>query len=55
MKLYVGVIWLEDDKPGIRVRIEAENATEAGAKLKEQYGEGHPYTLRDEEDAAKPR
>jgi hypothetical protein len=55
VKLYVGVIWPDHDKPGVRVRIEAENSTEAAAKLEAQYGEGHQYTLHNEEDAHKRR
>ncbi len=54
MKTYVGIIWI-GDSPGQRVTIEARTSEEAGRKLVEQFGEGHPYTLRNEEDADRPR
>ncbi len=54
LREYVGIIWI-GDQPGIRVRILAASGEEAEALLIEQYGEGHAYTLRNEEDATKPR
>lgn len=53
-KKYVGVIWIGDD-PGIRVELFASSAEEAGEVLKAEYGDGHAYTLRNEEDADRPR
>ena len=54
LKMYEGVIWIGDN-PGTRVTIWARSGTEAGQKLREEYGEGHPYTLGNEEDATRPR
>lgn len=55
MKLYVGVIWLDEAKPGVRVSIEAEDLDHAVAKLEAEHGRGHRYTLHSPEDAAKKR
>jgi hypothetical protein len=54
LKKYEGVIWI-GDSTGTRVTVWARSSTEAVQKLREEYGEGHPYTLGNEEDAARPR
>ncbi len=53
-KEYIGVIWV-DGQPGQRFRILAISGEEAERKLKEQFGEGHVYTLYNEADAERPR
>lgn len=53
-KEYVGIIWIGDD-PGIRLRVFAPSSREARALVIEEYGEGHVITLRNEEDANRPR
>lgn len=54
LKEYVGLIWIGDE-PGIRLSVWARSSTEAVALVRAEYGEGHPMTLRNEEDAAKRR
>ncbi|MFE7508435.1 hypothetical protein [Promicromonospora sp. NPDC057488] len=53
-KEYVGIIWIGDD-PGIRLRVFAASGPEARAKVIEEYGEGHVITLRNNDDAKRPR
>jgi hypothetical protein len=55
MRLYVGVIWPDDAKPGIRVSIEADDLDDAVAKLEAEHGRGHRYTLHNPEEADKKR
>lgn len=50
----VGIIWIGDG-PGIRLRVFAPSAVEARALVVEEYGEGHVITLRNEDDANRPR
>lgn len=54
LKKYVGIIWIGEE-PGLRVIIWAKSSTEAGQKLREEYGDGHPYTLTNEESAERLR
>jgi hypothetical protein len=54
LKAYVGIIWIDED-PGIRVTIWARSGEEAERKIVEEYGAGHAYTLRNEEDATRIR
>ena len=53
-KEYVGYIWI-DDRPGERLSVWARSANEAGTKVVAAYGEGHVYSIRNEEDAQRPR
>lgn len=51
---YVGLIWI-GDAPGIRFRLMAMGPEEARRQVIDHYGEGHVFTLKNEEDAARPR
>lgn len=53
-KEYVGIIWIGDG-PGIRLRVFAPSALEARQMVIDEYGEGHVITLRNEDDANRPR
>ena len=56
MKTYKAMIWDDDpEKPGRRVSVLAESHNDAKKKLEAEYGEGHVFYLRNEEDAARPR
>ncbi len=54
LREYIGLIWIGDE-PGVRLIVWARSAPEAEALVRAEYGEGHPMTLWNEEDAAKPR
>jgi len=54
VKLYVGVIWI-GDQPGRRLSVWAENPEAAQEQVEAEYGKGHVFTLRNEEDAERPR
>lgn len=54
LREYVGIIWVGNE-PGVRFRILASSGEEAEERLVSEYGEGHAYTLRNEDDATKPR
>jgi hypothetical protein len=54
MREYVGVIWI-DDEPGERFSFLARSGEEAEEQLKSKYGEGHQYTLYNEEDRDRKR
>ena len=54
MKEYVGFIWVGDE-PGTRLSIWARSLSEASALVKAEFGEGHPTSLWNEDDAAKLR
>lgn len=54
LKEYVGYIWIGEE-PGLRLSVWAHTSTEAGNLVEEEYGRGHPYTLRNDEDAGEPR
>ena len=54
VKLYVGVIWI-DDKPGRRISVWAENPKAAREQVEGKYGKGHVISLHNAEDAARPR
>jgi hypothetical protein len=54
LREYIGFIWI-DDKPGIRLRILAASGMEAESRVIEEYGEGHVFSIWNEEDAARPR
>jgi hypothetical protein len=51
---YVGVIWIGDE-PGQRFSIFARSGAEAEEELKRTYGEGHQFTLYNEEEANRRR
>jgi hypothetical protein len=51
---YVGFIWIAD-APGVRLNIVATSLDAARQLVVDTYGEGHVISLRNEEDAAKPR
>ncbi len=53
-KEYVGIIWIHD-APGVRIRVTAHDAKEAGAMVVREYGEGHVYTIWNEDDRNRPR
>ena len=54
LKEYVGYIWI-GDAPGKRISMWARSADEAGRMVRAEYGEGHPYSIRNEQDSRKPR
>lgn len=54
LKEYVGFIWIGDE-PGVRLSVWARSSSEAWALVRAEYGEGHPMTLWNEDDAAKRR
>lgn len=54
MKLYVGLIWI-DDRPGVRLNVSAGSLAEARAAVEAEYGQGHVISLWNEEDASAPR
>lgn len=54
LKEYVGFIWIGDE-PGVRLSVWARSSTEAVALVQAEYGEGHPMSLRNLDDAAKRR
>ena len=54
LKAYVGYIWI-GDAPGMRISLWARSAGQAMRMVEAEYGEGHPYSIRNEEDANKPR
>ncbi len=54
LKEYVGYIWI-GDSPGNRISVWARSAEHAMRLVEAEYGEGHPYSIRNEEDASKPR
>lgn len=51
---YKGIIWI-GDQPGIRLEMVAKSLADAVALVIETYGEGHIYSIWNEEDAARPR
>ncbi len=53
-KEFVGLIWL-DERPGIRISVWAHNAEEAVRKVEAEYGAGHHFSIRNLDDAKKPR
>ncbi len=54
LKEFVGYIWIAD-APGKRLSVWARTADEASRMVEAEYGEGHPYSIRNEADASKPR
>lgn len=54
LKEYVGYVWV-DDKPGERISVWASSAGEASEEVVAKYGEGHVFSIRNEDDARKPR
>lgn len=54
MKEYVGLIWINDE-PGKRISVWARSAEEAVRMVEEEYGAGHPFSIRNVDDAEKPR
>jgi hypothetical protein len=57
MKIYHAIVWFNDrpDQPGLRVTLVAENLDAAAEKLEAEYGRDCIYTLKNEEEAARPR
>jgi len=53
-KEYVGYVWVEDE-PGIRLSVWAESATEAGELIDAEFGAGSVHSVRNEDDASRPR
>jgi hypothetical protein len=54
LKLYKGFIWIGSN-PGKPVSVWAKDAKEARVQLEAEHGEGHVFTLHNEEDASRPR
>ena len=54
MKTYKAIVWVGDE-PGIRVAVDAEDAAEAGAKLRAEYGDEAITSAWNEEDSHRPR
>lgn len=54
LKEYIGVIWI-GDTPGRRLKILAHSGEDAVQQLNAAYGDGHTFTLYNEEDADRPR
>lgn len=53
-KEYVGYIWI-DDEPGIRLSVMARDAEEAQRLVITEHGDGHPFSIWNEDDAERPR
>ena len=53
--LFCGVIWPNDDQPGVRFEIIAADLDEAKRLMEERFGVGHEYTLSNPDDEDKPR
>ncbi|CAM3723795.1 hypothetical protein OCAE111667_23630 [Occultella aeris] len=51
---YVGIIWIGDE-PGLRFRVEATSPDEARAWVIQEFGEGHVFSLWNEERASRLR
>lgn len=54
LREYVGFVWI-GDQPGIRVRLMAASLADARAQLVADHGEGHVISIRNEDDASRPR
>lgn len=54
LKEFIGSIWI-GDQPGVRLPVMARTAMEARESVIAEYGEGHVISLRNEEDASRPR
>ena len=54
VKEYVGLVWIGDE-PGIRIRVMAEEAQQAGRFVHDHFGEGHVVSLWTEQDAHRLR
>ena len=54
MKEYRAIVWIED-QPGKRVTLQAEDADDAVAQLRAEYGDDAVITAWNEEDAQRPR
>ena len=58
MRPFKATVWLGDE-PGkrveLRVELEAEDVTSAGAKLRAEYGEDAVISVWNEEDRRRPR
>jgi hypothetical protein len=54
LREFVGFIWI-GDQPGIRLSVWAHTGEEARAQVVAEHGEGHVISLRNEDDARKPR
>ena len=56
MKLYKAIVWdVDQNVPGQRVNVLANDLAEAKSKLEAQYGEGRIFDLHNEEEATRPR
>jgi hypothetical protein len=54
LREFVGYIWIGEN-PGIRLSILARSGEEAKAAVIAEYGSGHVISLKNEEDARRPR
>ena len=54
MREYLAIIWMGDD-PGVRCAVMARSLEEALAEIEKQFGQGHEFSLWNEEDAQEPR
>ncbi len=54
LKEYVGYIWIGDE-PGMRISVWARSADDAIRIVEEKYGQGHPFSIRNIDDAERPR
>lgn len=54
VKEYVGYIWINDE-PGKRISVWARSADEAMRKVEDEFGDGHPYSIRNADDAQMER
>lgn len=56
MKQYDAIVWPPDpNQPGERVTIFADNVEDAQKKIEEKYGKGRVYTVKNKEEASRPR
>jgi hypothetical protein len=56
MKVYKAIIWDTDqNRPGKRVSILANDLSTAKEKLEAEYGKGHIFDLHNEEEASRIR
>jgi hypothetical protein len=54
VKEYRAIVWIGDE-PGKRVTVQAEDAEDAGERLRAEYGDDAVFTAWNEEDARRPR
>jgi hypothetical protein len=49
------MVWTSEDKPAIRVSVDADDLDDAKRRLEEKYGEGNVFDLHSPEDAKRAR